>query len=122
MWLYGYKLSFIAIHWRYSRGDWFNHCKHGRKRRENRAGVACDIATILIEQPKTVADLLSKMLAEKSHLGIQAIYFAAPPTEIKFIMEVRKFLRKKQIHVYTALEMIDYIEDNYSHCETGMAC
>ena len=58
------------------------------------------------------------MLTEQTN-KVQAIYFAAPPTEIKFIMEVRKYLRKKQIHVYTALEMIDYIEDNYSHCQTG---
>ena len=58
------------------------------------------------------------MLTEQMN-KVQAIYFAAPPTEIKFIMEVRKYLRKKQIHVYTALEMIDYIEDNFSHCQTG---
>ena len=63
--------------------------------------------------------MLSKMISEKSHLGIQAIYFAAPPTEIKFIMEVRKFLRKKHIQVYTALEMIDYLEDNFSHCDSA---
>ena len=29
----------------------------------------------------------------------------------------RKYLKKKDIHVLTAIEMIEYIEDKYSTCE-----
>ena len=36
---------------------------------------------------------------------------------MKFIMEVRKFLKKKGIHVQTALEMVEYMEKMYSACE-----
>ena len=30
---------------------------------------------------------------------------------------LRKYLKKKNIHVITAIEMIEYIEDKYSSCE-----
>ena len=97
---------------------------------------------MLIKEPKKVAELLATFLEWKAAQGLEinSVYFAAPPTEMKFILDVRtvrspvrprissyifvrlrtilrKYLKKKDIHVLTAIEMIEYIEDKYSSCE-----
>ena len=97
---------------------------------------------MLIKEPKKVAELLATFLEWKAAQGLEinSVYFAAPPTEMKFILDVRtvrspvrprissyifvslrtilrKYLKKKDIHVITAIEMIEYIEEKYSSCE-----
>ena len=101
------------------RGDWFNHCTH--ETHEAR-GTACDVADMLIKEPKKVAELLSIFLEWKAAQGLEinSVYFAAPPTEMEFILDVRtvrspvrprissyvrlrtilrKNLKKKDIHI-----------------------
>ena len=100
---------------------------------------ACGYADKLIENPKIVAGMLASLVERERESSVTTIYFAAPPTEMKFIIEVRKFLKKKNIHVLTALgldiwvimshdslwvimsyptkEMIEFMETKYADCD-----
>ena len=46
---------------------------------------------MLIKEPKKVAELLATFLEWKAAQGLEinSVYFAAPPTEMKFILDVR---------------------------------
>ena len=46
---------------------------------------------MLIKEPKKVAELLATFLKWKAAQGLEinSVYFAAPPTEMKFILDVR---------------------------------
>ena len=61
----------LAIHWRYSRGDWFNHCK--TEGGVKYGGSACTMAEKLIENPKVVAQLLAELVREQHQLNVTTI-------------------------------------------------
>ena len=66
---------------------------------------ACGYADKLIKNPKIVAGMLAALVEQEREHNVTTIYFAAPPTEMKFIVEIRNYLKKKNIHVLTALGM-----------------
>ena len=61
--------------------------------------------------------ILSYLSRSEHENSVNAIYFAAPPTEMELILKVRKALRKQDIKVFTAREMIGFLEKNYGNCE-----
>ena len=77
----------------------------------------CEVAIKLTEIPETVGKILADYVAGNETGSISAIYFAAPPTEMDYILRVRKELRKRGVTVYTAHEMISYLERNWGNCE-----
>ena len=80
----------MAIHWRYSHGDWFNHCERGRrKRNDEEQEDTCTLARVLMDEPERVADYLAEYV-KMSHGRVKSIYFACPPTEMEFILKIRK--------------------------------
>lgn len=113
----GMESEYLAIHWRYSRGDWFNHCREQRmSHHDSKHGQACHLATILIDMPDKIGEILAQYVRSEHTGNVTAIYFAAPPTEMELILKVRKYLRRENINVYTAREMIGFLDKNYGQC------
>lgn len=77
---------------------------------------ACTMARVLMDEPEKVADYLAEYV-RMSFGRVKSIYFACPPTEMEFILKIRKILRKDGVKVYTAREMIGFLDKNFVHCD-----
>ena len=66
--------------------------------------------------PEKIAEILANYVRSEKTGNLTAIYFAAPPTEMELILKVRKYLRRENIKVFTAREMIGFLDKNYGEC------
>ena len=66
--------------------------------------------------PDKIAEILAAYIRSEKTGNVTAIYFAAPPTEMELILRVRKYLRREGIKVYTAREMIGFLDKYYGKC------
>jgi len=111
--------SYVAIHWRYSKDDWFKHCTEVRLNKKDKYSkrMQCEVAMRFSRIPEVTADILADFVQSPETGNVSAIYFAAPPTEMEYILSVRRKLRERKVEVYTAHEMISFLETNWADCD-----
>ena len=82
--------SFVAIHWRYSKDDWFKHCTEVRLNKKDKFSkrMQCEVAMRFSRIPEVTADILADFVQSPETGNVSAIYFAAPPTEMDYILRV----------------------------------
>lgn len=127
--------KFISMHWRYNEDDWFIHCdadgKKGKhrtirdlpKRKQSRKTVLdyksdiCDFARNLTQNPDYIANALIKYL---SYTSVNSIFIASPPSEEKFMEQVKSavFTKRPDLKILSSMGIVkNHLENRWENCK-----